>query len=214
MRTISWAPPLLHDELIVLRSYRRDHMCSSVSGQSHRAQSDSSRSTLHQDRASFDGPRDMDSAMGGDAGNAEARALFERNFRRKWCGVSRRDYGILRCRPERPVALSAEAPYPLTDTRSWNTFTHQIDDARTIAVGYHPRESHLHAEGILALLDVAGINARCGNADAYLAPLRLWIRNLPDNHHFFRGALFLVPSCLHIDAPFSPNLYHKLSIKP
>ena len=57
--------PLLHYELIVLRSYRRDHMCSSVSGQSHRAQSDSARSTLHQDRASVDWPRYMDSAMGG-----------------------------------------------------------------------------------------------------------------------------------------------------
>jgi hypothetical protein len=156
----------------------------------------------------------MDSAMGGDAGNAEASALFERDLGRKSYSVSRRDYGILRRRPERPVALSAEAPYPIPDTRSWDTFTHPIDDARTIAVGYHPRKSHLYTEGILALLDVARINARCGDADAHLFSLGLWIRHLPDNHHFLRGAQFLVPSCLHIDAPFSPNFYHILSINP
>ena len=74
-------PSLLHDQLVALRSYRRDHMCSSLSGQPHRPQSDSSRSTLYQDRASVDGPRYVDSAMGGDAGNAEARALFKRNLR-------------------------------------------------------------------------------------------------------------------------------------
>ena len=195
--------PLLHYQFISLRPYRRDHMCSSVSGEPNCAQANGARSTLYEDRASVDGPRYMDSAMGGDAGNAEARALFERNLRRKRYGVPRRDYGILRCRPERPVALCAEAPFPLTDTRSWNTFTNPIDDARTIAVGYHPRESHPPTEGILALLDVAGINARCGNADAYLAPLRLWIRSFPDNNHFFGGSLFLVPSCLHIDAPLT-----------
>ena len=189
-------------------------MCSSVSGQTHRAKSDGSRSTLHQDRASVDGPRYVDSTMGGDAGNAEARALFKRNLRRKRYGVPRRDYVILRRCPKRSVALSAEAPHPLSDTRSWNVFTNLIDDPSTVAVGYHSRERHLPAKGVLAFLDVAGINASCGNADAYLAPLRFRIRHLPHNNHFFGGSLFLVPSCLHFDAPFSPNFYHILSIKP
>jgi hypothetical protein len=156
----------------------------------------------------------MDSAMGGDAGNAEAGALFKRNLRRKWYGIPRRDYGIRCCRPERPVALCAEAPYPLTDTHFWNASTHPIDGPRTVAVGYHPGKRHPAAQGVLAFLDVAGINGRCGNADAYLAPLRFRIWHFPDNKHFFGGSLFLVPSCLHFDAPFSPNFYHILSIHP
>jgi len=152
--------------------------------------------------------------MGGDAGDAEARALFERKLCRKRYGVPRGDYGILSCRSEGPVALCAETPYPLSDTRFWNAFTHPIDSARTVAVGYHPGKGHPAAKGVLAFLDVAGINARCGKADAYLAPLRFRIRHFPDKNHFFGGSLFLVPSCLHFDAPFSPKFYHILSIKP
>jgi hypothetical protein len=101
----------------------------------------------------------MDGAMGGDAGDSEACALFERNLRRKRYGVPRRDYGILRRCPKRPVALSAEAPHPLSDTRSWNASTHPIDNPSTVAVGYHPGKRNPTAKGVLAFLDVAGINA-------------------------------------------------------
>ena len=76
------------------------------------------------------------------SGSPEARALFERNLCRKRYGVPRGDYGILRRRPERPVALCAETPYPLSDTRSWNAFAHLIDDPRAVAVGYHSRKGH------------------------------------------------------------------------
>src|SRR4029078_3994335 len=75
-----------------------------------------------------------------------------------------------------------------------------VDHAGAVAVRDDARVGHAVAEGIVALLDVAGIDPRGGDADAHLAGGGRWIVHLADHEDGERGALALVPGCFHLRA--------------
>src|SRR5205823_5128433 len=79
---------------------------------------------------------------------------------------------------------------------------------------------HAVAEGIAALLDVAGIHPRGSDADADLAAGRQRIVHLTDDQHLARGALAFVPDSFHAErrrdagAPSVPSPPCSISSSP
>src|SRR5271155_1400016 len=70
----------------------------------------------------------------------------------------------------------------------------------TITVRNHARIRHAVAKGVLALLDIAGIDARGSNANTNFSGRWSRVRHLADDQHFASGSLLFVPCRLHISS--------------
>src|SRR5271155_3681576 len=101
------------------------------------ASSNRARAALHYDSLSLDGTRDMNSPMSGYAGNTETGTLLQWHVLRESSHLPQRNHGVLGGRAERPVRLSAVAPYALADPIRRDTFADCVHGARTIAVWNH-----------------------------------------------------------------------------
>jgi hypothetical protein len=148
-----------------------------------------------------------------DAGYPETRALFHRDVLREKSDVIQRDHREFRGGTERAVRLCSVTPHAPTDPFRGNVVTDTIDLASTIAVRDHAWIRHAVAESVLPLLNVAGVNARGGDANADFAGARCWIGHIADVQNFPCWSLLLIPSCLHLLLPSNRNVFWKSCLK-
>lgn len=174
-----------------------DDHCASEVGKLYGADADGSGSALNENGVSSDRAGDMDGAMRGNAGNAEACALLHRNGIGKRRCFLNRDDGELCGGSERAIGLGAEAPDTATEPFRRSSGTNTVDDACAVAVRNDARVRHADAERVLALLHVSGIDARGGNANADLAWARFRIGHFSNGQDITRRPLLLIPCGSH-----------------
>ena len=116
------------DALLISRSHRRDHASTGPSCELNGTGTDRTGPALYQHHAAVHRPRDVDTAIRGNAGDAEAGPLLEGDRRRAAARLARWDDDVLGGRAERPVALGPIAPHPLPDPRRGHAIPHAIDD--------------------------------------------------------------------------------------
>jgi hypothetical protein len=109
-----------------------------------------------------------------------------------------RDHGKLCCRAERAIGLCAVTPHCLADPIGRYSFPDLIDVSGTIAMRNNPQICHPEAEGVLTLLDIAGVYARGRDPNADLASGRARIGHFANYQDIPRWSLLLVPSCSHL----------------
>ena len=195
------APGARGNGLVFARTHRGDDVGAGPSRELDGAHTDRTGAALDQRHAARDRPRDMHSAMGGDAGDAEAGPLLEGDAVGERHGLPRRDGDVLGGRAEGAITLRPVAPHPLPDPRRGRSLAHPVDGSRAVAVGDDAGVRHPVAEGVLSLFHVAGVDAGGGDADAHLPRARLGVRHRPDDEDVTGGALFLVPGRVHGTRP-------------
>src|SRR5438045_381664 len=89
-----------------------------------------------------------------------------------------------------PVRTTASAP-------ARPPVTYPVHPPRAIAMGNDAGIRHAIAEGILALLDLTGIDARHGHANPHFARAGGRVGQLPEHEHVPRRPLLLVPCGSH-----------------
>jgi hypothetical protein len=62
---------------------------------------------------------------------------------------------------------------------------------------HDPGEGHADTERVLALSDVARIDARCLDTDPHFAFTRHWRIHLANHEHVAGRALLVIPRCFH-----------------
>jgi hypothetical protein len=179
------------------RPHAGHHTRTGLPGQHHGCCAHRPGRALHQHRAALQRPGAMHGAVRGDAGNAQAGPLRERHRIGQRHRLRGRHHHVLRGCAERPVALRAVAPHALAQPRGRHPRAHLVDGARAVAVRDHARARHAVAERILALLDVARVDARAGHAQAHFAGAGLRVGHFADHQHVACGALSFVPGCDH-----------------
>ena len=167
-------------------------------GKPDSALTDSARTALYKYGAPLDRTRHMDSVVGGDAGDAQARPLFKGDRVRKRNGLGSGDDHLLGSRPERAIALRSVAPNALAYPRLRDVPPNPIDDPGPVAVRNHAGVGHPHPERVLTLLHVAGVDAGDGHPDAHLTRSRLRIWQITDLNDLSGRALPFVPGGFHL----------------
>jgi hypothetical protein len=142
----------------------------------------------------------MDCTVGRDSGDAQTRPLLERDAVGKWDGLLGRYYDVLSGRAKRAIALGGETPRSLTDAGGGDPIADCVDHSCPVAVRDDTRERHSHAERILALFHVTGVDPGGSYSDSDLPWARLGVWHFTHNQDARRRALPIVPSRFH-DAP-------------
>lgn len=158
---------------------------------------DAAEDSVDQDQLAADRAVGEDGAVGGDAGDAEARAQLVTEVVGQECGLVVGYDGVLGGGAEGAVGLGAVYPDPLSHAVDVDPVAHRVDDSRGVAVRDHPREGHGRAEPAAPFLGVAGVDARDGDADADLAGAGDGIREFTDVQDIGGGALVVVPGSKH-----------------
>jgi hypothetical protein len=96
-------PSVARDWFIGGRTYRRNDDGAGTTGELHRAHTDSTRATLHQNGAALYRTCDVNTAMRSDSGNTEARSLLERDSLGQPDRLRRGHYGVLGGCAERTI---------------------------------------------------------------------------------------------------------------
>src|SRR5713101_3779677 len=110
----------------------------------------------------------MNSAMSGDAGNAETCTLLQRHALGDLNDLSDKNDGVLGGGSERTVGLSTITPYPPPNPFLRDSIAHRINSTRPIAMRNHTRIRHPYPKCVLAFLDIARIYT--GKSDANSNP--------------------------------------------
>lgn len=135
--------------------------------------------------------------MGRDARDSQASPLVPRGRRRESRDLLERYDRELGRRAERSVTLRAEAPHPLTQEPTRHALSHDVDSSRPVTVRDDSRVRHPDAEGVPALLGVAGVDARAPDRDADLTRAGKRVLHRTDDEDLPGLALGLVPRCSH-----------------
>ncbi len=158
---------------------------------------DAAENSVDQNQSAVDRAVGEDGAVGGDAGDAEARPQLVTEVVGQRCGLVVGYDGVLGGGAEGAVGLGAVYPDPLSDAVDVDLGAHGVDDSGGVAVRDHPREGHGRAEPAAPFLGVAGVDARDGDADADLAGAGDGIREFADVQDIGGGSLVVVPGSKH-----------------
>jgi hypothetical protein len=80
-----------------------------------------------------------------------------------------------------------------------NSRAELVDQTGTVAVRHNARIGHADAEGVLPLLEVARVDARGHDPDAYFAATWLRLVQIADDEDVPCRPLSFVPDSLHAD---------------
>lgn len=133
---------------------------------------DAAQDSVHQNQSTVDRAVREDGAVGGDPGDAQARAEFVVEVVGQGDGLVVGHDGVLGGGAEGAVGLGPVHPHPLPHAPGVDSIAHGVDDSGRVAVRDHPRVRHGRTEPAAPLLGVAGVDARDGDADADLAGAR------------------------------------------
>ena len=183
--------------LIALGAAGGDHMRSCPMRELNSTRTNGSRATLNEYSSPCDRSRNMNGAMGGYAGNSQAGALFHRHTFRQRSHLLQRDNDIFGRGAEGTVGLRPETPYATSQPFLRDSLADDINSSRAIAVRNDTRIGHADAESVLALLYVAGIDARCCNTNSNFTCNGIWVVHHTDDQNVTSRTLFLVPCGFH-----------------
>jgi hypothetical protein len=116
-------------------------------------------SPLHENGSARYRACDVDSAMSGHARDPQAGALIRRDFGGQRGNVIEWYHGKFGGSAERAVGLGSVAPDASAYPVARGTITDLIHLTSPVTVRNHAWVRHADAEGILTLLDIAGIDA-------------------------------------------------------
>ena len=139
----------------------------------------------------------MDGSMGGHAGNPETGALLHRHGFGQRDRLPQRNHGIFGGGAERTIRLRPVAPHASPQPLRWNAVPELIHQPGAIAMGNDAGVPYAVSKGVLALLDIPGIDAGDGNANPDFSWAGRRVRHLPNGQHFPCWPLLLVPCCSH-----------------
>ena len=136
-------------------------------------------------------------AMGGDAGDAQARADLVADRIGQGYGLRGRDDDELGRGAERPVGLGAVDPDAFAFALRSDAVAYRVDPPGAVAVRDDAWVGQSGGLPVAALLRVAGVDPRERELDAHLAGRRSRVGHLPDLQHIRGGAPSFVPGSEH-----------------
>ena len=109
------------DSHITFEAYGRNHQGSRMTSETDGALADSTCTSLHEDDAAINLAGDVNGAMSRDAGDAQARAVLERDVVRQRDRLFGRNYDVLGGRAERAIALCSRNTRPAHQSWRWQS---------------------------------------------------------------------------------------------